>query len=295
MKTSDLIELETEERVVVRPGLQPARTLFAAGMIGLGVLALVYGDFAMVWQPVATWVPGRTALAYGSGVLMLVCGAGLLFRASARWAVRVLFPYLIVWALLKVPALMMGPQHEGNWLGLGELTVLLSGGWVLFARLSGLPPQGRGPVPGDPGLPPQGRGPVLGDPGVRWRVVTGDRGVRWATILFGVSLVPIGLSHFVYAKETFGLVPPWLPFRGIWVYVTGVGHIAAGVGVLVRVLPGVAATAEACMISLFTLLCWLPMVVTTPKVRLGWTAFFISWAIASAAWVVAARGPGTRE
>ena len=60
---------------------QAALALFAVGMIGLGILALIYGDFALVWQPVAPWVPGRTALAYGSGVLMLLCGAGLLFRA----------------------------------------------------------------------------------------------------------------------------------------------------------------------------------------------------------------------
>jgi hypothetical protein len=46
---------------------QPALTAFAVGMIGLGILALVYGDFAMVWQPVPDWVPGRMALAYASG------------------------------------------------------------------------------------------------------------------------------------------------------------------------------------------------------------------------------------
>jgi hypothetical protein len=50
---------------------QPALTLFAVGMIGLGIVAFVYGDFAMVWQPVAAWLPGRTALAYASGAIML--------------------------------------------------------------------------------------------------------------------------------------------------------------------------------------------------------------------------------
>src|SRR3954468_7003734 len=111
-----------------QPALQPALTLFAAGMIGLGVLALIYGDFALVWQPVAPWVPGRTALAYASGAVMLLGGVGLLFRATAAWAVRVLFPYLIFWMLLKVPAVVVAPQIEGVWLGFGELAVLLAGG-----------------------------------------------------------------------------------------------------------------------------------------------------------------------
>jgi len=112
---------------------QPALTLFAVGMIGLGVLALVYGDFALVWQPVATWVPGRIALAYLSGAIMLVGGAGLLFDATVRWSTRILFPYLIVWTLLKVPALVVAPKLEAVWLGFGELAVLL-------ARPEGAPP-----------------------------------------------------------------------------------------------------------------------------------------------------------
>jgi hypothetical protein len=62
---------------------QPALTLFAVGMIGLGILALVYGDFAMVWQPVAPWIPGRTVLASASGLTMLLGRVGLLLRATA--------------------------------------------------------------------------------------------------------------------------------------------------------------------------------------------------------------------
>ncbi|MGB6191003.1 MAG: DoxX family protein [Terracidiphilus sp.] len=247
----------TQAAAGTRPGFE--RLLFALGMAGLGTLALVYGDFAMVWQPVAPWVPGRTALAYGSGVLMLACGAGLPFAATVKWAARALVVYLTAWALLKVPAVVAVPQMEAVWLGLGELTVLLAGGWVLFAKFGALD----------------------------WGPLTGARGVKWAIALFGASLLPIGLSHLIYAKPTYDLVPAWMPARVIWSYVTGVGQIACGLGVLLRIWPRVAATAEAVMISLFALLCWGPAIVITPKMRLGWTAFWISWAIASAAWVVA--------
>src|SRR3977135_4144944 len=116
---------------------QPALTLFAVGMIGLGILALVYGDFAFVWQPVAPWIPGRTVLAYASGLIMLFGGVGLLLTATAAWSARILFPYLIVWLLLKVPALLVAPQMEAVWLGFGEIAVLVAGGWVLFATLAG--------------------------------------------------------------------------------------------------------------------------------------------------------------
>jgi len=242
---------------------QPTVTLFAAGMIGLGILALIYGDFALVWQPVAPWIPGRTIFAYGSGLLMLLCGIGLLFRATVTWSVRILFPYLIAWALLKVPALFVAPQIEAVWLGFGELVVLLTGGWILFARLGGL------------------------REGSPLAFLTSENGIRVARILFAVSLIPIGLSHIVYVKQTAEFVPVWLPYRVGWAYLTGAGQIACGLGVLFSVFPRVAAWSEAGMISLFTLLVWAPAIVAAPRTRLPWTAFFISWAIASAAWVLA--------
>src|SRR5882762_1467736 len=242
---------------------QPAVTLFAIGMIGLGVLALVYGDFAMVWQPVPAGTPGRTVLAYASGVIMLLGGVGLLVEATAAWAARLLFPYLVLWALLKVPALIVAPRMEAVWLGFGELAVLLTGGWFLFGKLAKVP-----------------NGSPLG-------FLTNDTGIFIARLLFALSLIPIGLSHIVYVKETTELVPAWLPYRVGWAYLTGAGQIAAGLGVLFSVLPRIAAGAEAAMISLFTLLVWAPAIAAAPKTRLPWTAFFISWAIASAAWVVA--------
>jgi len=247
----------------VNRGQQPALTAFAIGMIGLGILALIYRDFALVWQPVPVWIPGRTALAYGSGIIMLLGGVGLLLRATAAWSARILLPYLIVWLLLKVPALVVAPQMEAVWLGFGEIAVLLAGGWILFAKLV---------------EPPEGS-PL-------WFVASA-KSVHFAQMLFAVSLIPIGLSHIVYVKETAELVPARLPHPVGWAYLTGAGQIACGLGVLFSVYPRVAAMVEAGMISLFTLLVWGPAILAAPKTRLPWTAFFISWTIASAAWVIA--------
>jgi uncharacterized membrane protein len=243
--------------------LQPARTLFAIGLIGLGALALIYHDFALVWQPVAPWIPGRTALAYASGVLMLVCGVALLFRATALWATRILFPYLVLWMLLKVPALFAAPGMEAVWLGFGELSMLMAGGWILWGVFENVSSRSV--------LAP------IGD----------SEGLQRALVAFGLAVLPVGLSHLVYIQETMGFVPAWLPGRTFWACLTGAGQIACGLGILFRVLPRIAAWCEAGMISLFTLLVWLPMVISKPSDRLAWTGFFISWIIGSAAWVVA--------
>ena len=244
--------------------LKVDRVFFALGLIGLGVLSLVYGDFALQWQPVPAWVPARTYLAYASGVVMIAGGAGLLTKRTAVLSSAVLFVYALLWLLLlKLPHVVMAPQLEVNWLGFGEIAVIVAGAWVLFAVDRGHTESSR------------------------LKFATGESGMRMAQLLFGVALIPVGLSHFVYAHETIGFVPAWLPFRPGWAYLTGAGHIAAGLGVLVGVFPRLAAMLEAAMIGVFTALVWVPLVVKTPTSQLNWTGFLVSWTIAAAAWVVA--------
>jgi uncharacterized membrane protein len=130
-------------------------------------------------------------------------------------------------------------------------------------------------------------------------LITSEKSVRIAQMFFAIWLIPIGLSHIVYVQATMDLVPAWLPYQKGWAYLTGAGHIAAGLGVLFSVFPRLAAMAEAAMIGVFTLLVWGPKIIAEPKSRLNWTAFFISWAIAAAAWVVAqsiaAKQPSTQK
>ena len=75
-----------------------------------------------------------------------------------------------------------------------------------------------------------------------------------------------------------------------FVHVRALGELVI-LGVLFSIYPRLAATLEAGMLGVFTLLVWGPAILAAPTTRLPWTAFFISWAIAAAAWVVAASIP----
>jgi uncharacterized membrane protein YphA (DoxX/SURF4 family) len=188
----------------------------------------------------------------------------------ARVSSRILFVFFLIWAvLLKLPAVVTVPKMEATWLGFGEIAVILAGGWILFALYAG-----------------------------EWekshlRFAVGASGVRVARVLFAVSLPMIGLSHFFYTPQTAAMVPAWLPDHAAWAYLTGAGNILAGLGVLFAVFPRLAATAEAAMLGIITLLVWGPGFATKPNDRLQVTAFLISAVIACGAWIVADSYHGT--
>jgi uncharacterized membrane protein len=238
---------------------------FAIGIAGLGILALVFGDFVEVGQTVPPSVPGHTVLAYASGIIMVLGGAGLLVPPTRALSVRIMLPFLILGFLSQVPSLVTPPLVEVSWESIGEVGIIMSGMWTLFATRPG-----------------------VGE-GSRYAFATGERGLRIARIIFGFWLLPIGISHFAYLENTVSLVPAWLPFRRGWAYLTGTGHFAAGLGVLFSVVPRLAAAMEAGMLAIFTALVWLPKIVATPMGGRGlWTEFVVSWTITAAAWLVAA-------
>jgi len=243
------------------PGAGPV--LFAIGMAGLGILSLIYRDFALNWQPVPTWVPWHVPLAVLSGAMLAAGGSGMFFRRMAQGAAALLTINVLVWlALLEIPRVVASPAVEAMWLGVGETLVLVCGGWISFISLS--------------------------RPARLWSAVpVSDSQLRAGQLVFGLALLPIGLSHFMYVNETAQMVPAWLPARTALAYLTGAGHAAAGLGLLFSVVPGLAATLEAAMMSSFVLLIHIPGVLHAPTDRLQWTMLSVATALAGSAWTVA--------
>jgi len=120
-----------------------------------------------------------------------------------------------------------------------------------------------------------------------------DGAVRTAQVLFGLTCVFYGCSHFVYPEYTATLVPVWLPGRLALAYFTGLGHVAAGLAIIFGIIPRLAAVLEAIMMSLFAMLVWIPSFFAQPTPQWAtppehqWSELTVNLVLAASAWIIA--------
>ena len=235
---------------------------FAAIMIGFGILGLVKRDLTALWEPVPKTIPAREVLVYVCAVISLASGIGLLWQRTAAHAARLLLAFLLLWLLVwRIPGLFLLSLVEGTW-SCGKTLIMTAAAWVLFVWFATDADTRR-----------------LG-------FATGDKGLRIARVLYALGLIPFGVAHFLYPKQTAALVPGWLPWHMAWAYFTGSTFIAAGVAMLIGVYSRLAAALSALQMGLFGLLVWVPIVATRSLTAFQWGEVAITVALTAAGWVV---------
>jgi hypothetical protein len=215
-----------------------ARYSLGVAAASLAVLTLTYGELAPLGQVLPARFPGRDVWVYGPALVLLIAGAGPCFARTTLTSVLAIGGYYALWVLSGIPPILAKPLSIGSWYGFCEALTALAGAWILYAVL---------------------RRQGSDQPGAS------ARAVRVAQVLFGLTCCFYGCSHFAYAEYTASMVPTWLPDRLGFAYFTGLGHLAAGMGIALGILPRLAATLEALMMSSFGLLVWVPSFWANPR------------------------------
>jgi uncharacterized membrane protein YphA (DoxX/SURF4 family) len=241
--------------------------IYGLGAVVLGLLGLVWGDFAGVWQPEPNSVPGQAALGYAVAVPPLLAGLAMQWqRSAAPAALALAVLYCVAVILLDVPRGIAHPSEFVAWYGVAEHLALLVGGLVVYAYCARLEP------------------------------ATAERLSRIGRLIFGICLIYFGLAHHFYLAYTAKMVPAWLPPGQIfWAYATAAGHIAAGIAILSGIAARPAAMLLTAMFIVFAILVHAPSIIIDPHTHFNWVENATNFALIGSAWVIAASIPARAD
>jgi uncharacterized membrane protein len=249
-------------------GLRLGPSLFSISMVFFGLQYFRYGRFVRGIPPVPPWSSGGAVGAYVTGAVLVVAGLSILAGRKARWGAATMGGLFLFCVVVLHGSRIHDVVHRGEERTGAFEPLALSG--AAFALIS-LLPQGSG------GSPQLNDGP--------------DRLTRTGRWLFALSMIVFGGQHFLAAQFVATLVPSWIPVPLFWVYLTGLGFIAAGLAILAERLGRLAATWLGIMFLLWVALLHAPRVVTALHNGNEWNSAFVALALCGASLIVARTLP----
>jgi uncharacterized membrane protein YphA (DoxX/SURF4 family) len=238
--------------------------IYGLGVVVLGLTGLVWGDFAVVWQP--DTAPGQSALGYALPILPMLVGLAMQWRRTVYVSALVLVGlYALGEIFLDVPRGFAHPSVFVAWYGVFEHLALAAAAVVICAYSAPLEP------------------------------ATVERLSKFSRLIFGICLIYFGLAHHFYLANTISMVPAWLPPGQIfWAYATAAGHVAAGIALISGVYARPAAILLTAMFTVFAILVHAPRIVSDPHTHMNWAENAVNFALIGSAWVIAASIPAAK-
>src|ERR1700676_3887177 len=233
---------------VATPGSNLGRHLFGVAALAFGLITLACHDYNGWHQP--------RYLVYAAAAALILGGAAIQFRRTAKAGAVVLGAVYLVFALQCLPGIVAAPRIYNSWGNFFEQFSLVTGAALVYARLSSA-----------------------------WSPETLTRIGR---VLLGICAASFTLEQAFYLHPTASLVPKWLPpSQMFWAVATTVFFALAAVALLTNRMALLAARLLTMMLVIFGLLVWVPLLLSAPRSHTNWGETVETFAIAGAAWILA--------
>jgi uncharacterized membrane protein len=196
------------------------RSMFATGIIALGILCFISKDFIFGRPP--AWPASfhlNPALAYIAGALMILCAVAILLNKKTVTAAFVIASLIVLLSILRhIPAV------ADTWTNAFKALALAGGSLIIAATCKS----------------------------------NNKKLLLSGTVALALFMLVCGYAHFKYAAFVDAFIPAYIPFHTFWTYFCGICLLAAGIGLLLPQTRRVAALMSGIMIGGWFLLLHIP-------------------------------------
>lgn len=219
------------------------RIFYGTAIAEIGCQTIYFKDFPyFLLPPNHLGIPGFTVLAYLSGVLFIFAGVCIVLKKitgpvallSGGLLLLIFCFYYIPYEFLVSPNYM----HLGDWENaVKDLT--LTGGALVIAGC----------------FPEKNKNSLTGFLG---------KLIPFGAIIFSITIIDYGISHFLYAKEAADYIPSWIPYHLFWMYFCGVALLGSGIAIILKINVGLFAALLGIMIFIWLISLHIPRVIVSP-------------------------------
>ena len=243
---------------VVACGAKAAPYCIALPMAVYGAQHFIY--LAFVTEYIPAWIPWRGFWTGFTGAALIAAAAGITLSRCDRWAATLLGTMIFLWvALLHTSRVAAQPRNPDEWRGVFQALAMSGFVLVLAGSLAR-----SGTV-----------APTAENRFTRALKAFRDFAPKPALWFVGLSMIALGVQHFVFPEAATPKVPLWIPGTVSGNYLSGLMLVALGVGLLIRRTARLAATILGLMIFLSLLAVHLPVVLTSPRFESDWCKTFV--------------------
>jgi len=244
------------------------RIFYGIAISEIGFQTIYYHDFPyMMLPPNHSSIPDLVVLAYISGILFVLAGACIVFEKKARPVSLLLGSVLLlIFCFYYIPYEFIASSnymHFGEWENAAKELALASGAFVIAGCF----------------------------PGKNENAFFGflSKLIPYGTIFFAITIISFSIDHFLYAKEAADYVPSWIPNHIFWLYFAGVALFVSGIGIILNIKRGLAATLLGTMIFIWFVILHTPKVIAAPVADRGGevASAFLALAYCGIAFVIA--------
>jgi hypothetical protein len=238
----------TVARANSEPNLYLGRHVFGVAALGSGLITLAWHDNN----------DGHLLryIVYAAAVALILGGAAIQFRRSAKAGAAVLGAAYLVIVLQCVPGIVAAPQIYNSWGNFFEQFSLLTGAALVYAHVSSA-----------------------------WPAETLTRVGR---ILLGICTASFTLEQAFYLDATAKFVPKWIPpTQMFWAVTTTVLFALAAVALITNRMALLASRLLTMMVVSFGLLVWVPLIFSNSRNHTNWSENAETFEIAGAVWILA--------
>jgi uncharacterized membrane protein YphA (DoxX/SURF4 family) len=224
--------------------------IFAVALAGIAIVQFATAAMPSALMPLPETMPGKTILAYASGLVFLAAACAVIINKRAALLLSIAgIVFLLLLLYPHLPKLLSNLYNAGEWVVFLETLAFVCGCFMLANKID------------------TGRHPALNTTAIVCRY------------LFALVLMVFGIQHIMYEKFIITIIPGWMPLKLFWARVVTVAFLATALSIAINIATHLSTLLLGLMFLIWVFILHAPRVAIRSWKETEWTSMFIALAM----------------